>query len=467
MKRGALFAAALAGCSLAGCISADTGYRDAQRMLEARGGGRAVWKAVDGTDGEAIANELLAKPLTEESAAQIALLKNPMVQAAFERIGLARAELVQAVRLPNPRAEGSVRFYPDRTEIEVGGSFDLTQAILIAWRDRAASLGLKAASLEAVAMTLDLVLEARVAFIECRAAMQTLELRKTATFAAASSTDLAKRMKEAGNVTDLMFLRQEAMYAESRIALDRAELDAIAAKERLVSVMGLWGSEVEISVSGSLADPPALEPTPADPEAAAIASSLDLEALRLRYAEAAANGDAAIASSAFPDIELGVTAETDDQQEWGVGPHVSVGLPIFNQGQGGVAASESRMRRTRSTLDGVAIRIRSAARVLSSRVASTGDRARYFKSTMLPLRARLVDETLRHYNAMNVSAFELLDAKRQQLDTTVAYLGTLRDYWVARASLQQLLLGRMPTIMPMASPSSELGSMPVPTDGDH
>lgn len=453
--------ASILALALVGCISADSGYGDAQRLLKERGAGRAVWKAVDTTDADAIVNDLLSRPLTEESAAQIALLKNPMVQAAFERIGMARADLVRAVQLPNPRAEGSVRFYPDHTEIEVGGSFDLTQAILIAWRDRAASLGLKAASLEAVAMTLDLALEARVAFIEHRAALQTLELRKTATFAAAQSADLAKRMNEAGNVTDLMSLRQEAMFAESRIALDRAELDAIASRERLVSVMGLWGSEVAISVTGSLAEPPTEEATPADVESAAIASSLDLEALRLRYAEAAADGDAAIASSAFPDIEVGVTAETDDQEEWGVGPHVSVGLPIFNQGQGGVAASASRMRSTRSNLDGVAIRIRSAARVLSARVAATGDRARYFKSTMLPLRARLVDETLRHYNAMNVSAFELLDAKRQQLDTTVAYLATLRDYWVARANLQQLLSGRLPTIMPLTSPETGVAT-PAP-----
>lgn len=455
MRTAALAAALCLSWSSVGCISADAGYGNAQRLLQERGGGgRAVWKAVDATDADKLASELLAKPLTEDSAAQIALLKNPMVQAAFERIGLARAELVRAVQLPNPRAEGSVRFYGDHTEVELGGSFDLTQALLIAWRDRAASLGMKAASIEAVATTLDLTLEARVALIELRAAQQALELRKTSTFAAAQSVDLAKRMNEAGNVTDLMFLRQEAMYAEARIALDRAELDAIAAKERLLSVLGLWGSEVEITVSGPLQDPPAEETAPKDLEAAAIAASLDLEALRLRYAEAAADGDAALAGSVLPDIELGVTAETNDQQVWGVGPHVSLGLPLFNQGQGGVASSESRMRSARSTRDGVAVRIRSAARVLGSRVAATGDRARYFKATMLPLRARLVDETLRHYNAMNVSAFELLDAKRQQLDTSVAYLATLRDYWVARANLAQLLAGRLPAIVPMATPEA-------------
>jgi hypothetical protein len=40
---------------------------------------------------------------------------------------------------------------------------------------------------------------------------------------------------------------------------------------------------------------------------------------------------------------------------------------------------------------------------------------------------------------------ELLRDRQQQIETGVAYVEVLRDYWVARAELLHILSGRLPT----------------------
>ena len=61
-------------------------------------------------------------------------------------------------------------------------------------------------------------------------------------------------------------------------------------------------------------------------------------------------------------------------------------------------------------------------------VAAARDQAEYYRAVVLPLRARIVEETQLHYNAMQVSPFQLLTARQQQIDAGAAYVGALRTY---------------------------------------
>jgi outer membrane protein, heavy metal efflux system len=46
---------------------------------------------------------------------------------------------------------------------------------------------------------------------------------------------------------------------------------------------------------------------------------------------------------------------------------------------------------------------------------------------------------------MQRGVFDLLRAREQHIQTAVAYIDTLRDYWLARADLGLLLSGRVPS----------------------
>jgi len=63
----------------------------------------------------------------------------------------------------------------------------------------------------------------------------------------------------------------------------------------------------------------------------------------------------------------------------------------------------------------------------------------------LPLHERIVNEAQLQYNAMQLGPLQLLRAREQQIQTAVAYVEALRDYWLARGDLGQILSGRLPS----------------------
>lgn len=449
--RSALIIGALALLALGpACVSRSAGRAEAEALIAERsglGGGRP--------DDDATAKaraDLLAKPLTADSCARLALLDHPDVAAAFADLGVARSELVDAVALPNPRVDASMRFFDRGNEYDVGATIDVTRLLSLASREGAASDALDAASIEAAGVALDVALEAKRAFYAYAAAQQVLELRRTVAFAFAQSADLSERLYEAGNVPALDPAQERAMFEDSRLMVARAEADTLAARERLAAATGLFGAEAaRLTVPARLEG--ATEPAPdvRDLERVALEKSLDLRALRSRYAAAAGRSD--VAGWGFlPELSAGAVAERSDG-EWGVGPQIGVEIPIFDHGQGESAAAEAQMSGAKARMRATAIRIRASARTLATRLVTTRDQARFYEMTLLPLRQRVVDETELQYNAMNASAFQLLAAKRDQIDAARAYVETLRDYWTLRAEVEQLARGRLTTATVTAMPT--------------
>jgi len=72
------------------------------------------------------------------------------------------------------------------------------------------------------------------------------------------------------------------------------------------------------------------------------------------------------------------------------------------------------------------------------------DRALYYRDILLPLRERIVNESQLQYNAMQIGIAQLLREREQQIESGVAYVEALREYWLARADLEQILNGRLP-----------------------
>jgi outer membrane protein TolC len=93
---------------------------------------------------------------------------------------------------------------------------------------------------------------------------------------------------------------------------------------------------------------------------------------------------------------------------------------------------------------GQAVTVRSAARRAHNRVTSTFVRARQYTATILPARAEVLRQTLLQYNAMQIGVFALLQARGQELDSQLAYVETLREYWSAKARMEALLAGHAP-----------------------
>ncbi len=452
-------AAALASL-VSACVSHDAGYATARGAVRERVDMDVAWSG-DGADGSSsLKKKLLASPLTAESAARIALVSSPDVQVALEEIGIARGALVGALRLPNPHAGFGARFHGDGdVALDFDATIDLVELALVPARESAASHDLDASAHRAAAAILAVAFEAKAGFFEYQAASESLRLQKTVVFALAQSAEIARLIQEAGNAPELAALSEQALLEDAKLALTGAEAEELSARERLNVALGLFGEEAAAwRVESRLAEPDAFEPS--ELEKRAIEASLALRALRSTHAGAAARSDLGWAEGLMPGLGAGVGVERDGG-EWGYGPRVELEVPLFYQGQGAVASAEAEMRRAQALHASTALRIRSAARVLTARVRVAGERARFCRSTLLPLRERMVEESLRQYNAMSSDLFRLLAAKRDQIETQQRCVHVLRDYWIARTEIDELLAGGMPASRARAPAPMEPAARPA------
>jgi cobalt-zinc-cadmium efflux system outer membrane protein len=320
---------------------------------------------------------------------------------------------------------------------------DISELLFLPLRNTAAQAQLDVAKASVVAQILDLAFEVKVAFVSYQAAQQSLELRRSTLAATRASFEMAQRLHQAGNVTDLSLAKEQALYQESRIALSGAEAAALAQREHLNALLGLTGAATRWSVEPRLPEPSAVASVLDNLEQRALAQSLDLQMLRQRARAADEQATLATWRGWIPELQAGVAAERDEGR-WGVGPAAAVELPIFYQGQGESGVFEAEARRAEQQVVEVVERIRAASRAAAVQLQTAMDTATLFKTTVLPLRQQILDGTLLEYNAMSTGLFQLLQAKREQIAAAQAYVQLLQEYWMARATAEQLLAGRLP-----------------------
>lgn len=450
MRLSATYAVWLWILPLGGCASMQPGlgFDNVQENVAGRTGMRIHWNTGSAADQE-VANAIDALPehgLTAEDAVQIALLNNHELNAVYEELDLAQADLVQAGLLRNPVLSGEFRFSTG------GGSgsgvvLDMTQdfvSLLYApLRKGRAEAAFEQAKLRVTASVVDVASEVRSAFYEYQAMEQMRELRGTVADATAASYDLAKRLRAAGNNRDLDVTNERDLYEQAKIDLALAEEDVVQARERVNALMGVWGKQTEWSAPKRLPAMPNEESYANSLERRAIEASLDLGIARREIEVAARSLGIARPFAWLTDLEAGGAAERDLDGAWSVGPSLSLPLPLYDQGQGAIGKAQAQLRQANEHYFARAVEVRSRVRAAQSALLSARDRARYYEQIILPLREQLVSQTQLQYNAMQVSAFQLLEAKRRQISAGAEYVEALRDYWIDRCRLEQILNGRL------------------------
>ncbi|HLM72085.1 MAG TPA: TolC family protein [Polyangiaceae bacterium] len=385
---------------------------------------------------------MLARPLTADAAVRIAMLNNRELRAALREIGVARGHLLQAGLFPNPEIEVEVtprQASVDHTRIELAIEYDLTSAILAPLRERAAEGDLEAARYRAAGAAIDLGYSVRAAFYAVQASRQRLAIANQSLDTLAAGRDAARALFEAGNVPELDTAIQDAVYEGARVTVAQVELELLERRELLALLLGLsdtaWRIGAELSsAEGNLQMPPR-------PEARALTASLELAEMRSRLTAAGGRAGLARTEGALPDISLGLRGEREDTN-WQVGAGLQVALPIFDRKQGAVTAADAEREALLDRYHGLAVDIRSALREARSRLVSAHLQTRHYDRVVVPARKRVVDQTLLQYNAMQIGIFQLLEARRGQLDAELAAVEARREYWTAKAAFDALLAGR-------------------------
>ena len=135
------------------------------------------------------------------------------------------------------------------------------------------------------------------------------------------------------------------------------------------------------------------------------------------------------AEAIFQRAEIGSHYEHEIEPRHSTGPSISVPIPIFNQGQPASARANARMRQAEERYLALAADIRSDVRAARDKLLLSRREVEYFKSTALPTRTRVTEESQLEYNAMQIGPFQLLQAKQEEVKTGADSVEAVRDYW--------------------------------------
>lgn len=461
----------IAGCG-SSSVDPQPAFDDVRAGVARRSGHPITWHRQDRPSAAPTSEiqEMLSDELSLDEAVRIALLNNRRLQATYERLGIAQAQVVQAGLLRNPMLDVSLRFVEGPGSdyiLEMGAIQDILDIFLIPLRKRLARAELQVTKAEVTGAVLETVARTEKSFVSFQAAQQTLALNRQILSAAEASYDGARRLHRAGNITDLALANERALYEQTRLAVASAEMEVLQRRERLNALLGLWGEQTSWQIAGGLPDLPAQSLDLDELERRIVANSLDLAIMRQRMTATAARMGIDTSELVFPELAAGAEAEREPDGEWSVGPAFGVGIPLFDQGAARKAAGRAELRRLWDEYTALAIELRSTARAARYRLLNARRQSEYYRQVIVPLAEQITGETQLQYNAMQLGVFELLAAKQREIDMQRGAIRALEEYWTARAELELLLSGRMTTQPSIAEPPAG-DSMAMPSrEGGH
>lgn len=388
---------------------------------------------------------LLKAPLGADAAVQIALLNNQGLQAAYNRLGIAEAVMVQASRPPLP----SFSYDWVKTSIELDIERQIVASILslATWpaRSKLAGMRFEQAELRAAEETLRLGAETRRAYIRAVAARQILAALGAAKASVDASAELAESLTQTGAVSKLDHARRQVFATEMEAQVTAARQQEATAGERLTRLLGLWGTDLARLLPNTLPPLPRTARGLGAVEQEAMDRRVDLAVARLEV-EALARSFGLTRKTRLINVldASGISKTQKDKGEPGAdggGFSIAFEVPLYDFGRARVREAEQRYLEAVNALGEKAINARSEAREAFGAYKASYAIAAQYEREVLPLRDTISAETELQFNAMQVDAFALLEAARAKAQAKVASIEAKRNFWLASSDLSAAVLG--------------------------
>jgi outer membrane protein TolC len=388
---------------------------------------------------------LLRRPLGADAAVQTALLNNPDLQAAYNRLGIAEALAVKASRPPALSFSFSDVSTPVELDIERQIVGSLLSLVTMPARTRIADDQFAAAELRAAEDTLRLAAETRRAYLRAVAAREIVAALGEVQHGAEAEAELAGHLRQSGGANKLDEERRKVFAAEIGAELVGARQRAAAAGERLTRLMGLWQSDLDAYLPSVLPTLPGSTSSAKAIEQGALNARVDVQMARAEM-EAMAGSYGLTRKTHFLNVldAAGISKTQKDRGERradGGGYELVLEVPLFDFGKANVREAEARYLEAANRLGQLGVNAASEAREAYGAYRATYEVAKKYQAEVLPLHESIGAETELQYNAMQIDAFALLDAARARARAKVASIEAKRNFWLASTDLSVAMLG--------------------------
>ena len=384
-----------------------------------------------------------------------ALEREPSLRAVRTEVEAARGMQQQAGLRPNPTLTLERRDEPAGTDkltsIGIEWPLDLLRR---AGRVQTAERELQATQLAVSDRERLLVAEVRIQYGVAAAAVREVLVADELAVAAQQQWDVVRARVEAGGAApldrDLLEVELRRFEAERFLAAGRADVAVV----RLKQLLGMSPNEplllretIEFLVAGSkasLAAPASIAARPDVREAEVRVTVADArvdQARREGRVDISLFGTYMRMDSGFPQRGVGAAGALErvrgqfDYVAWGA----MVKVPLFNRGQGQVAAARAERSGAEARRDATEL----AARAELAAAQARDERAERAVSLYADGVRRLARQNLnvvrQTFELGRATVLDVLTEQRRYLEIEQAYTSTLREAWEARAALTRAL----------------------------
>jgi outer membrane protein TolC len=389
--------------------------------------------------------QLLRRPLTVETTVQVSLLSNSGLQAAYNELSLAEADMVESSLPPSPTFAVSRIVGSNAFEYETQVIADILALATLPARSEIAATRFHQAQLRAVQETLRLAAEVRRAYYDALAWRELTDLLAEWKTTADAAAQVAVKLGETGSMNKLDQARELGFYSETTVDLATVRQEASTARERLAGLLGLWGRDLDFKLPNRLPPLPVRPQTLPGIEMEAVARRVDLQIGRVELDWLAKSYGLTRATRFINMFEAaGITKKAKEPEGMPFrinGGAVQFQIPIFDFGEVRVQRAEQTYMQAVNRLAEKAVSARAQGRSAYRVYRSTYDIAGYYQREVLPIRKIITEETQLRFSAMQIDVFALLIEARQRLAVLRAAIEAKRAFWQAKADLQATIIG--------------------------
>lgn len=381
--------------------------------------------------------------LTLQQALALALTRNPQLAGFSYEMRAAEARVLQAKLFPSPEADLAVEDFGGSSQASGFNGAETTlafgQLIELGGKRRArvreAQFDRELTGFDYEAKKREVFLETHELFVDVLAGQRRVAAAAELVGLSDEFLPSVQKRVEAGKASAIEETRFRVAVATSKIELETARREVVAARYRLAAQ---WGATVPrfSAATGDLDRPPSVGSLDS------LVGQVARNPRVARFAAERGRRSALLArerAAAIPDVRLrGGVRQQGETDSTGLVAGFSLPLPLFNRNQGAIRAASEILAKTDADEAAAFATVRNELTNAYQALLTARTSLELLRSTVLPGAREAMTGINEGFQLGRYSYLEILDAQRTLNSAQAQYLGALADYHEALAVIEAI-----------------------------
>ena len=356
----------------------------------------------------------LTESLSRQRAIGVALENNMELQAIFEDLGIAKADLVQAGFFTNPHIDSLFKFPGSSTtqkaQVEILGSMNLSDFWQVPIKSSIACSDLEIMSFTILRLIMETTIQVKIAYDTCLYKQELLSITHTILLKVKELRERITYRQTFGYQSDLDRYFADSVVGkwETKVIQQKAELKV--AYTHLRRLLGITVSSESLLLTNALTYEQMALPSINTLEQIGQKNRTTLQISQLKIQKA--QHELSLQKARVMDnVTFGFTYERDFDRSKGWGPAIGFDLPLFDQKLAQISRAKFFINKTKKAYKAEMQRMQEEIYQAYAIAQALKDEIAVYQETIIPASKKGIDYSNRYFNRMQLNMIVLLETQ--------------------------------------------------------